>query len=210
MSYYPAFINLKNKPCVVIGGGHVAFRKVNMLVDHEAKVTVISPQICNEIEEMVHNTVTSIKRKYQTGDLDGAFMVIAATDDQSVNEKVAHESMQKGILVNVVDVPSLSSFIVPSYINRGDLTIAVSTSGKSPAMARKIRIRLEEEFGPEFAELISIVDEIRQQLKNDRIHISADTWQQALNIEKCLDFIKSGKQAQLKLELITTLTEAGS
>ncbi len=208
MPYYPAFLDMKNKRCVVIGGGHVALRKVNMLLDHEAKVTVISPDLCEELEQLGMHSVTLIQRVYQAGDINGSFVVVAATDNQVINEQVAEEAKEKGILINVVDVPALSSFIVPSYLKRGNLTIAVSTSGKSPAMARRIRIKLENEFGPEYAELISIVEAIRSELKKKQITISADRWQQALEIESFVNLIRSGKQEQVKQVLMQTLTEA--
>ena len=136
MSYYPIFLDIKDKPCVVVGGVTVALRKVTMLLDHEAQVTVISPQLCSELETLAEGNVTVIRREYQSGDLEDAFVVVAATDDQETNEQIATDASKKGMLINVVDVPALSNFIVPSYLRRGDLTVAVSTNGKSPALSR--------------------------------------------------------------------------
>ncbi|NQT72908.1 MAG: bifunctional precorrin-2 dehydrogenase/sirohydrochlorin ferrochelatase [Chloroflexi bacterium] len=207
MSYYPIFLDVKGKRCLVIGGGSVALRKTNMLIDHEAKVVVISPQLCTELEELGEKIIT-VRREYQTGDLDGAFVVVAATDNQAINEQIATDASEKGILINVVDVPDLSNFIVPSYLRRGDLTIAVSTNGKSPALSRKIRTKLEDAFEQEYADLIAVVEEVRVELKSKGITVPAETWQQALDLDSLLGLIGSGKSDQAKLKLIQALKEA--
>lgn len=207
MSYYPVFLDIKNQPCVVIGGGSVALRKVNMLLDHEAQVTVISPQLCLELEKMTESTINVIRRDYQSGDVEEAFVVVAATDNPLANEQVAREASEKGKLINVVDVPALSNFIVPSYLRRGDLTVAVSTNGKSPALARKIRTSLEEKFGVEYAQLISMVEEVRSELKVKGITVSTETWQQALDIDSLLDLIRSKQVSQAKAKLLEVLQE---
>jgi len=204
MAYYPLFLDVKNRPCVVIGGGGVALRKVNMLLDHEARVQVISPEFCAELESMIESgRASGVRRGYQSGDLEGAFVVIAATDDQQANERIAREAQDRGILINVVDVPALSNFIVPSYLRRGDLTIAVSTSGSSPALARKIRKKLEAEFGPEYVQLVSLVEEVRARIKGSAI--SGQRWQEALDIEYLLKLIRDGKRDLAKTELLASL-----
>ena len=207
MSYYPVFLDIKDKKCVVVGGGTVALRKVNMLLDHQARVTVISPRLCDELEEMVDDTITVIQREYQSGDLEDAFVVIAATDDQEINQQIADEASESGKLINVVDVPALSYFIVPSYLRRGDLTVAVSTNGKSPALARKIRTELEEKFPKEYAQLITMVDEVRSESKKKGVTVSADAWQRALDISDLMDFIRSGELSQAKAKLIQALED---
>ncbi len=207
MSYYPVFLDIKNKRCVVIGGGTVALRKVNMLLDHEAQVTVISPQLCSELEKLAENKVRVIRREYLLGDMEEAFVVVAATNNPVANEQIAREASEKGKLINVVDVPALSNFIVPSYLRRGDLTVAVSTNGKSPALARKIRTELEEKFGQEYAPLIAIVEEVRSELKANGIMVSTETWQRALDLDGLLDLIRSGQVSQAKAKLIESLEE---
>ncbi|MFO8101241.1 MAG: bifunctional precorrin-2 dehydrogenase/sirohydrochlorin ferrochelatase [Dehalococcoidia bacterium] len=207
MSYYPAFLDLRNKRCVVVGGGGVALRKVEMLLEHQAQVTVISPRLCEELERL-EGKVTIAGRGYQKGDLEGAFVVVAATDDPVTNERIATDAEERGMLINVVDVPSLSNFIVPSYLKRGDLTVAVSTGGKSPALARRIRSCLEEEFGPEYADLIAVAEEVRSELKGKGIKVSPDAWQQALEIGELLELIRSGHPAEAKRKLYQTLMEA--
>ena len=208
MSYYPVFLDIKNKRCVVVGGGTVALRKVNMLLDHEAQVTVISPQLCSELAKMAESTISLIHREYQTGDLYRAFAVVAATNNPTTNEQVATDASERGVLINVVDVPALSNFIVPSYLRRGDLTIAVSTNGKSPALSRKIRTRLEDVFEQEYADLITVVEGVRAELKSEGIKVSAKTWQEALDLEGLIDLIRSGQPEQAKAKLKETLGEA--
>ena len=208
MSYYPIFLDIKNIRCVVVGGGVVALRKTSMLLDHDAQVTVISPQLCPELEKMAGNTITAVRREYEIGDLKGAFVVVAATDDQTINEQVATDASEKGILINVVDVPALSNFIVPSYLKRGDLTIAVSTNGKSPALSRKIRIKLEEAFEREYAQLIAVVEEVRTELKTKGIEVSSEVWQAALDLDGLLDLIRSGQANQARAKLQESLMEA--
>src|SRR4030042_230398 len=143
-SYYPIFLDLKGKRCIVVGGGSVAERKVEMLLEHETSVTVISPELSPKLQHLAdQGAIKTITRNYQKGDLKGAFLVIAATDDPSVNAAVAGQARKQRALVNVVDDPRASDFIVPSMVRRGDITIAISTAGKSPALARKLRSLLE-------------------------------------------------------------------
>jgi len=206
MPYYPIFLDIKEKRCVVIGGGIVALRKVNMLLDHEAQVEVISPQLCPELSELAANgMVKAVLREYEPGDLQGAFVVVAATDDSQINEQVAREAMQQGILINVADIPELSNFIVPSYLRRGDVTVAVSTGGKSPALARKIRLELERGFGEEYALLATLIDEVRSELKHQKITILGDVWQQALDLDILLELLRSGQRDEAKKRLSDTL-----
>ena len=145
--YYPVFLDLLDRPCVVVGGGHVACRKVRSLVDAGARVTVVAPkgdpEICNLAAE---GRIIWHDHPYRPGDLSGAFLVFGATDDMEVNEAVATEARQAGIPVNIVDVPGLCDIIIPAVVNRGDFQIAISTGGAAPALARTIRKQLEDEF----------------------------------------------------------------
>jgi len=159
--YYPVFLNLQGKRCVVIGGGEVAERKVLALLDAGAAVTVISPELTERLAGLKRaGRIEHAERRYQDGDLDGAFVVIAATSDMDVNRKVSKEA--GNIPVNVVDVPDLCTFIVPSVIKRGDLTIAVSTSGASPALSRSIREELEEFYTEEFGVFLQYLAGVRR------------------------------------------------
>ncbi|MEW6102508.1 MAG: bifunctional precorrin-2 dehydrogenase/sirohydrochlorin ferrochelatase [bacterium] len=138
--YYPIFLDIEGKKCVVIGGGSVAKRKIERLLEAKGNVIVISP----DLEEGLKKRVLWIEREYKNGDLDGAFIAISATNNSKINQMVSKEAENKGILVNVVDKPSLCRFITPSIIQRDDITIAISTSGKNPSLAKKIRLKLEE------------------------------------------------------------------
>ena len=143
-SYYPVYLSLEGKKCVVVGGGEVAWRKVETLLAAGTKVCLVSPEITPGIDELVKaGKLVHIRREYRTGDLEGAFLVIGATDNEDINRQVACDAEKTGILVNIVDVPKLCNFIVPSKVERGDLIISISTGGTSPALAKKIRKQLE-------------------------------------------------------------------
>jgi precorrin-2 dehydrogenase/sirohydrochlorin ferrochelatase len=159
LNYYPAFINLREKQCVVVGGGKVAERKVLTLIRSGAKVKVISPAITGILERYKQEgRIRHIKRNYKKGDLNDAFLVIAATSDEEINRKV---SVDAPFLVNAVDMPEMANFIVPSVINRGLLTIAISTSGASPAIAKAIRKELEMLYGREFGQFLFYIKSLR-------------------------------------------------
>jgi precorrin-2 dehydrogenase/sirohydrochlorin ferrochelatase len=151
--YYPAFLDIQGRKCVVAGGGRVAERKVRELLRAGAKVRVISPGLCAGLKKLAERgEILYSKRRFRATDLRGAFLAIAATDDMETNCRVAAAGNK--IPVNVVDEPSLCSFIVPSSLRRGPLTIAVSTSGASPAMARAIRQEMEDIFGREVGQYL--------------------------------------------------------
>ena len=144
-SYYPVFLNISGRKCVVVGGGKVAWRKVKGLLEFGANIEVISPDICPELNELAETgEINVLPRSYHTGDLQGAFVAIVATSNSDINQEVVKEARRSGVLVNVVDDAEDSAFIVPSCLRRGNITIAVSTAGSSPALARKIRTRLKK------------------------------------------------------------------
>lgn len=160
LKYYPAFIDLKGKNCVVVGGGKVAERKALSLLRAGARVTVISPEITASLDKKkTGKAISHIKRAYRKGDLADAFLVIAATSDEGTNKEVSGDAPG---LVNVADVPSLANFIAPSVVQSGPLTIAVSTSGASPAMASSIRKELETLYGKDFASFIAFLKGLRK------------------------------------------------
>jgi len=200
-SYYPVFLDTADKRCVVIGGGQVALRKVNTLLEYGAKIDVISPEICPELAGLLPTKLEQIRifpRHYRPGDLAGAFLAIVATDNHEINFQVAREARSQGVLVNVVDNAENSDFILPSLVRRGDVTIAVSTAGRSPALARKIRTRLERDFGEEYAILVKLVAEIRRELKQRGIGIDNETWQDALELDLLTGLIKQGQTEKAK------------
>lgn len=166
MNTYPiSLIGLEARRTVVIGGGAVAVRKVAGLLAAGAAVTVISPALTPELEQRAAAGEVAVQRRpYQPGDLEGAFLVIAATDDPSVNHAVWGEASGRGCLVNVVDDPAHSNFIVPAIVRREEITLAIQTGGASPALARRLRERLAGVIGPEYGVLAGLLTELRPEL----------------------------------------------
>lgn len=160
--YYPVFLYLAGKRCTVIGGGRVAERKCAELIRCGANVKVISPEITTRLRAYKKKRlITHIQRTYKSSDIRSSHLVIVATDSETVNRKVASDALSRSILLNVVDNPSLCGFIMPSVIRRGPLTISISTSGVSPAMAKTIRKELEEIYGTEFPKYLGLLRDIR-------------------------------------------------
>ncbi len=206
LAYYPMFLKISGRKCVVVGGGGVARRKVRALLEHGASVEVISPDPCLELDKLAETgEIKVLRRHYQAGDLQGAFLAIAATDNRALNRQVVKEARDKAVLVSVADDPENSDFILPSYVRRGALTIAVSTGGVSPALARKIRSRLEKELGGEYASLVRLVGEVRAEVKRRGIKISGDDWQEALDLDLIIDLLKRGDEKKAKAVLLDKL-----
>lgn len=166
--YYPIYLNLKNKPCVVVGGGKVAERKVKSLVACGAQVLVISPELNQELQELYQKGLIRYREGiFSSQDLSGSLLVIGATDSCQTNSEIAKQAHRQGILVNIVDSPEECDFIVPATVERGNLLISISTGGKSPALARKIREELEEKYGEEYAEFLELMGDLREVLKEE-------------------------------------------
>jgi len=164
-TYYPIYIQMHEQPCIVIGGGKIAEGKVDGLLAVEAKVTIISPDLTPRLRELAkQNLITYITRTYQPGDLTGAFMVICATDQAEINHQVWQEASANHQLVNVVDDTPRCNFIAPSILRKGDLTIAISTSGKAPALAVRLKERLQLELGPEYERFLELAGKLREPL----------------------------------------------
>lgn len=165
MRYYPVYLDIKDRDCLVIGGGSVGTRKVLTLLACGANVTVISSDATERLRELSNNGVIKLKKRpFQTADLDGRFLVIGATDNQELNFKIHAEAEGRGLLCNIADRPEACNFILPSIVNRGDLTIAISTAGKSPAFAKKLRKQLDVQFGDEYGEFLHLMGAIRKKL----------------------------------------------
>ena len=203
--YYPIFLNVRGKRCVVVGGGKVALRKVKVLLEHGANVEVVSPALCPELSQLARaNTISVLRKDYEPGDLNGAFIAIAATKSD-INQKVADEARRQKTLVNVADSLEQSDFIVPSCLWRGDLTIAVSTAGRSPALARKVRTRLEQNLGGEYASLTGLIAEVRSELKKRAVIVSGDDWQKALDLDLLIELLRTGQREKAKATLLGNL-----
>jgi len=162
MRYYPVNLDIRNRKCLVVGGGSVGTRKAMTLLDCGAKVTVVSTDAAELLLKLAdHGSIILKKRPYQTSDLDGKFLVIGATNNEESNLQIHADAELLGILCNIADRPEACNFILPSIVNRGDLMISISTSGKSPAFAKKLRKDLEGDFGNEYAEFLKLMGAIR-------------------------------------------------
>lgn len=204
--YYPVFLNISGRRCIVVGGGQVALRKVRTLLEHGANITVISPEFCPELNQLAENgEIEARQQGYREGDLAGAFVVIAATDDGAINQQVVREARETGALINVVDDADNSDFIAPSVVRRGDITIAISTAGRSPALARKLRTKVEEDFSDEYASLVNLVGEVRTEVRQQGIPVDNERWQEALNLDLLIGLLRQGEAEKAKSMLLSNL-----
>jgi precorrin-2 dehydrogenase/sirohydrochlorin ferrochelatase len=160
--YYPINLEVRGRTCLVVGGGKVAARKARDLAAAGAAVTVVAPDVAPGLK--ADDRIDVRERAFRDTDLHGAFLVVVATDDDVLNRAVARDAADFGCLVNVADCPALSNFIVPATLRRGELLVAVSTGGASPALSRRIRERLEEQFGPEYADFVEVLGEVRREV----------------------------------------------
>ncbi|MGC8748663.1 MAG: precorrin-2 dehydrogenase/sirohydrochlorin ferrochelatase family protein [Candidatus Kapaibacteriota bacterium] len=166
MGYFPVFVDLSKFKPLVIGGGEVATRKVKNLLEFGANPKIIAPELTQELEEIIvkHN-LEFHRRKYQKGDLEGFNLIFVATDDPALDEIVQQEANERNAIVNFADKPEICNFIMPSYIKRGDLVIAISTQGKAPFLSRCLRESLEKKFPENFKEFVEIAAYFRTKLK---------------------------------------------
>jgi precorrin-2 dehydrogenase/sirohydrochlorin ferrochelatase len=210
MQYYPIFVDLRTHPCLVIGGGTVAERKVQSLLQAHGQVTVISPTCTPQLRSWAADrAITLYERPYRSGDLQGFSLVFAATTDEALHEKIAAEARKAGVFLNVVDRPALCSFIVPAVVSRGDLTLAISTGGASPALAKKIRQTLEENFGSEYALALQLLARVRERVL--RNGLSADERLRlftALADSPLLDYLRERQVDRINALLQKTVGES--
>ncbi len=166
-SFFPIFVDLRDKLAIVVGGGSVATRKVRSLLAAGARVSVIAPQLCEEMRAFLSSgEITWRRGEYVASDLEGATLVFAATDDGEANAAVYREATALGLLVNVVDDPEHCSFIVPSQVTRDGVCIAISTEGQSPALARRLREVIDHAVPPAYGELASLLGRLRAEVKD--------------------------------------------
>ena len=205
MGYYPIYVDMRRRRCLVIGGGVVAERKVASLVEAGAAVTVISPDITELIALWSKSgAIDFLARRYRTGDLAEFEIAFVATDDSEINAAVYEEGKNRGVWVNSADDPEHCDFILPSIIRRGDLAVAISTGGESPALARAVREELDEYFTADYARVVEIASEVRLELRARSLSASADAWNQALKGNfRCL--IREGRLEEAKKILLETL-----
>lgn len=158
-------VDLTGKTCLVVGGGQVAERKVHSLIECGARVVVVSPSITPGLKKLLENDkLVYRKGYYSVSDLEGVFLVIGAANREEVNRQVADDCEARNLIVNIVDDQTKGNFFVPAVVRRGDLAIAVSTEGKSPMLARKIREDLEKTYGASFGEFLELLGNLRQEV----------------------------------------------
>lgn len=184
----------------MVGGGPVAERKVRGLLGSGARITIVSPTVTLGLQELAERgEITLVPRAFVPTDVDGAFLVVGATGDADVNYQVHQAAEMRGLLVNIVDTPDLSNFIVPACLHRGDLTIAISTAGKSPALARRIREDLEELYPPEYADYLAEIAAIRAELRLALAshQIRQEAWHRLMHAG-LLSFLQNGEIAEVQ------------
>ncbi len=198
MKYYPVFWDIAGKKCVVIGGGEVAARKVERLLACGAKVCVVSPDLIPELANLkADHRIDHIHAEYAAPYLSGATLVIGATDDEQTNAVISRDAKAAGIPVNIVDDPQKCDFILPSLVERGDLTIACGTGGNSPALARQLREELESAYGEEYATLTNILGQLRGRM--DKNAGMGKVWFEKLMAAGLLDVIRQKDESKIKI-----------
>ena len=194
--YYPVYLNLAGKRCVIIGGGAIAQGKIGGLLQAGCHITVISPEATPGIRQAAQRgDVTWLERTYQPGDLEGAFIGVAATNVWHVNREIYEEAERLGVLLNVVDDPDLCSFIAPSIVKREPVTLAISTGGASPALARKLRETLAHAEALEWADLADVLAQARRIIKEKRVAIDPERWQCCITRD-LLNMVQEGRSEE--------------
>ena len=205
MSYFPIFLEMQGRRALVIGGGGVAERKIASLLEAGAQVTVISPDVTETIARWSkEKLINLIARPYQAGDLAGYELAFIATDDEEGNARAFNDGRERGVWVNAADDPAHCDFILPSVLRRGDLTVAVSSGGGSPALARTIREELEIHLGQEYEQLAKLAAEARVEVRKRSLNVPFETWRRALSGD-VRQFLMRGDVVRAKSHLLKEL-----
>jgi siroheme synthase-like protein len=185
MALYPIFVELKGRPVIVIGGGNVGAEKVRGLLAAEADITLVSPDLIDELREHADaGRIKHVARAYVEADLDGGYeFVMVATDDGAINAEVSAAGKRRGLWVNAADDPKNCDFILPAVVRKGKITLAASTSGTSPALARRLREELDAYLTEDMPALADLLAEVRQEIRKQGIKVENDTWQYAIDEE---------------------------
>lgn len=208
--HYAAFMNLEHRRCVVVGGGAVAERKVGSLQAAGASTVIIAPTVSDGIRAAAEDGALSwTERAYRRGDLNGALLAFAATNDRAVNADVVTDARMAGVLVNSVDDPRAGDFIVPATVRRGDVSVAVSTGGRSPSFARQLREELEAWLTPARVQLLDELGEVRRQLQASGRSPGPEAWRRVASSE-LLDDIERGDLLAVRRRLLDTLVQGSS
>jgi uroporphyrin-III C-methyltransferase / precorrin-2 dehydrogenase / sirohydrochlorin ferrochelatase len=207
MDYFPVFLDLRNKPCLVVGGGEVASRKAGLLLKAGARVSLVSPALCDTAEQMVERgEVLQVPARFGPGHLRGMALVIAATDDAAVNQEVAAAANALHLPVNVVDSPTLCSFIVPSIVDRSPVLVAIGSGGKAPVLARSLRTRLEGLIPQAYGKLAALAGAFREQAKSRFADVESRRrfWERVFE-GPIAEMVFSGREAAARHALLDVL-----
>jgi siroheme synthase-like protein len=209
--YYPIFLDIEDRSVVIIGGGEVCTRKAETMMKYGARVTVVSPAFTSEIEQWAREgKLATREKRYDSSDLEAANIVIASTDDTSTNEQIAADCRARRIPVNVVDVTPLCEFIVPAIVEKGSVQIAISTGGKSPALARTLKEDLRRVIGPEYAEVNDVLGTLREGAKAV-LHTDVDRKRffDGIIATGILDMLRNGDRRQAYATIARACESAG-
>ena len=206
MGYYPVFIELRDRRCLVIGGGDEAQRKVEGLLAADGRVDIISPTLTPDLQRFVDGkTIASWQqREYRDGDVEGYEVVMVATDDGEVNAQVSAEGKRRRVWVNSADDTENCDFILPAVIRKGNITLAASTSGTSPALARRLREELEAYLTEDMPALAELLAEVRNDLRSRGIKPDVQVWQDAID-EQLRVLLAQRKYRQAKARILESL-----
>jgi siroheme synthase-like protein len=208
VAYYPVFLELADQPCLVIGGGAVAERKVEGLLTAGARVTVISPTLTPRLEERARNgQICHLARTYQYGDLTGYRLVFTATGNAKINTAIFQEGQERGVWINAADDPARCNFILPAIVRRGELTVAVATGGVAPALTRVIKEELETYFTADYAMLAQVVADVRRELKQRGLSRDGKAWRSALTDNAFRRLITEGRREEARVYLLGQVTK---
>ena len=207
MRYYPINLDIQNRNCLVVGGGSVGTRKVMTLLKCGAKVTVVSPVISEPLQDLQNSAFLTLKaRPYRATDLEGMFLVIGATDNEPLNRQISADAEKLNTLCNIADRPAVCNFILPSIVQRGDLVITISTSGKSPALAKKLRQTIENQFGREYGAFLHLLGAIRKKLLSQahEPEVHKPLFEQLINSD-LMTLVHDGKREEINKLLFEVL-----
>jgi|ERR1044071_3643698 siroheme synthase-like protein len=209
--YYPIYLDIEDHAVIIIGGGNVCARKAETMMKYGARVTIVSPDFTDEIEAWARDGKLALKRKrYDASDLEGATIVIASTDDTSVNEQVAADCRAQRIPVNVVDVTPLCEFIVPAIVDKGSVHIAISTGGKSPALGRTLKEDLQRLIGPEYSEVNDLLGTLRDSAKRVLpTDVDRKRFFDGIIASGILEMLRAGRRVDARDAIIRACDEAG-